>query len=64
MNSNELAIITSLQDQGYAVTVFSPEELGDTNPQDVQNCMCYRGWDEIERLRPFNTEAKGEQWTR
>ena len=39
--------LRQLRKNGCAVTVFLPHELGDANPEDVEERMCVAGWDEI-----------------
>jgi hypothetical protein len=37
-----------LRDAGFAVCAFDPEELGDVDPDRVEQRMCTTGWDFIE----------------
>jgi hypothetical protein len=37
-----------LRDAGFAVCAFDPEELGDVDPDRVEQRMCATGWDFIE----------------
>ena len=39
--------LRQLRENGCAVTVFLPHEIGDANPEDVEERMCIAGWDEI-----------------
>ena len=39
--------LRQLRKNGCAVTVFLPHEIGDANPDDVEERMCIAGWDEI-----------------
>ena len=39
--------LRQLRKNGCAVTVFLPHEIGDANPEDVEERMCIAGWDEI-----------------
>ncbi len=41
--------LRQLRKNGCAVTVFLPHEIGDANPDDVEERMCMAGWDEINR---------------
>ena len=50
MTPEEKAIIESLREQGYAVTIFNPEELAGAPPHKVENRMCDAGWDAIDYL--------------
>lgn len=46
--NEEYFTIQSLRDRGYAICIFSPDELRGANPQDVEGDMCVRGWDSID----------------
>jgi hypothetical protein len=37
-----------LRSSGFAVCAFDPEELGEVNPDEVEQRMCAAGWDFIE----------------
>jgi hypothetical protein len=37
-----------LRASGFAVCAFDPEELGEVDPDKVEQCMCVAGWDFIE----------------
>ena len=37
-----------LRDAGFAVCAFDPEELGDVDPDKIEQRMCATGWDFIE----------------
>ena len=39
--------LRQLRRNGCAVTVFLPHEIGEANPEDVEERMCKAGWDEI-----------------
>jgi hypothetical protein len=39
--------LRQLRKNGCAVTVFLPHEIGDADPDDVEERMCIAGWDEI-----------------
>jgi len=39
--------IDEMRDEGYAVAVFSPEELGTVSPDDVEKWMVENGWEAI-----------------
>lgn len=39
--------LRQLRKNGCAVTVFLPHEVGDADPEDVEERMCVAGWDEI-----------------
>lgn len=44
----QLDFIGRMRDAGYAVMVFSPQELRGADPEWVEECMISRGWDVIE----------------
>jgi hypothetical protein len=44
---NWLDVIDELRSAGYAVCVFSPDELGDADPDRVEDRLCELGWDVI-----------------
>lgn len=50
MNAEQAAVIESLRAEGFAVTVFTPDELGDADPDQVQDKMTERGWQAIDWL--------------
>jgi hypothetical protein len=37
-----------LRDAGFAVCAFDPEELGEVDPDRVEQRMCAAGWDFID----------------
>lgn len=39
--------LRQLRKNGCAVVVFLPHEIGEANPEDVEEKMCIAGWDEI-----------------
>ena len=39
-----------LDDNGFAVAAFTPEELRGANPEDVQDSLISEGWDVIGYL--------------
>ena len=41
--------LEKLRDAGFAIAVFTPEELEDANPEDVEASMVDRGWFTIEQ---------------
>ena len=54
MTDNELLdqsrpTLEALRSAGFAVTVFTPEELEDANPETVEDSMVERGWFTIEQ---------------
>ena len=47
---NATQALKNLREAGYAVTVFSPEELAGVDPSAVEDMMVERGWLTIENL--------------
>lgn len=49
MTEAQFAMIMQLRDQGFAVCVFTPEELetGEASTETVEERMCMAGWDAI-----------------
>jgi hypothetical protein len=47
MNKEQLDVIRQLRSQGYAVCVFTPEEMPDSTPDMVEDAMCEGGWQQI-----------------
>jgi len=45
--------VEELHNAGYAVVVWTPEELGDTRPRNVENLMIERGSYLIEYDRAY-----------
>jgi len=40
-----------LRDEGYAVVIFTPEELQGAPEYDVESALVAEGWDTIELLK-------------
>ncbi len=57
MNENERNAIKSLREKGYAVCVFSPEELRGANVDDVEDGLVTAGWDVIDAYAKFPDPA-------
>ena len=51
MNTEQLNALRQLRDEGYAIVVFTPDELGDACPDDVESRLIELGWDVIDTLR-------------
>ena len=51
MNAEQQKIIDELREQGYAVTIFTPEELGDVSADSVEDDMVSSGWNTINELK-------------
>ena len=41
--------LEALRSAGFAIAVFTPEEIEDANPEDVEVSMVERGWFTIEQ---------------
>jgi len=51
LSPEELAVLRALHARGWAVAVFSPDEVGDTDPEDVENQMVAAGNDWLQEQR-------------
>lgn len=45
LNKEERKVMDGLRDKGFAITVFTPQELNNANPEDVQDYMINKGWE-------------------
>ena len=43
--------VEKMREEGYAITIFTPEELKNVPPQKVENVMVERGFDAIDDLK-------------
>jgi hypothetical protein len=50
VTNEELKVVESLRMRGYAITIFSPEELGEACPGKIEDRMCETAWEIIEWL--------------
>jgi hypothetical protein len=50
MNKSEQAALKSLREKGYAICVFSPDELRGASQDDVEQELVGAGWDIIDSL--------------
>ena len=48
--------VRELRDEGYAVIIWTPEELGDCSPDVLEDLSIERGWEVIEQLKENNDE--------
>jgi hypothetical protein len=48
MTAEQITLIRALREQGYAVTIFTPAEVGCADIQEVEDAMCEAGWHQIE----------------
>ena len=50
MTPEEVTALKTLSHRGYAVVVFTPEELRGANPHHVEDRLIEYGWDTIDWL--------------
>jgi len=60
LNQNEVKFLRELRIRGYAVVVFTPDELAGASQDTVEDLMIQRGWDAIEDLKDPNYEPEEE----
>lgn len=48
MSPEEVEVLKALRSKGYAVVVFSPDELRDADKDDVEQDLVLAGWDIID----------------
>jgi hypothetical protein len=51
MTDEQLTMIRTLRDQGYAIVIFTPDELGNAPSEAVEDAMVSNGWDTIATLK-------------
>lgn len=51
MNAEQRQVVADLRHQGYAVIIWTPEELKGANPRRVEDRSVELGWDVIECLK-------------
>lgn len=52
MTAEQTRAIRELREQGYAITIFNPEELQGADPRRVQDQLVTEGWQVIDILKP------------
>ena len=57
MSELEVAAIKSLREKGYALCIFSPDELRGAPADDVEQELVTAGWDVIDSLAKFPDPA-------
>lgn len=57
MTNEEQAALKSLREKGYAICVFSPDELRGAAQDDVEQELVGAGWDIIDSLAKFPDPA-------
>jgi hypothetical protein len=50
MTDEAVRVIRELRDLGYAVCIFTPEELSGAKPHKVEDGLVSSGWDIIDNL--------------
>ena len=50
MSEEQMRVIRELRHEGYAVTIWTPEELGEADPSRVQDRLSELGHEVIEDL--------------
>jgi hypothetical protein len=50
MTNDDWAVIRKFRDAGYALTIFSPEELRKAPADDFEDRMVELGWEVIDSL--------------
>ena len=48
VNENELAVLKALHARGFAVCVFTPDEMCNVLQEEVEDAMAEAGWREID----------------
>lgn len=48
----DITALQSLHTRGFAVCVFTPEEVGDALQEEIEDSMCAAGWDKIREPVP------------
>ena len=50
MSKEDWAVIRKFREAGYALTIFSPEELRGASTRDFENRMVELGWEVVDSL--------------
>ena len=48
LSEQDIALLRDLRKRGFAVAVFTPSEVGDTDPESIEDTMIEAGWRRIE----------------
>ena len=48
----ELLVLRDMRRKGYALCLFTPQEVGDAVQEDVEDAMCAGGWYAIHNQTP------------
>jgi hypothetical protein len=54
MTENQIKVLRQLRDEGYAVCVFTPDEMFNSSIEDVEDAMCEGGWNQINLDSPID----------
>ncbi len=49
LTENELTMLRSITSRGFAAVIFEPAEIGDCDPQDIEDAMIEAGWRAISK---------------
>ena len=60
LTPEDIAVLRSLREKGCAVCVFLPDEMENSDPEQVEDAMCEGGWRQIE----FDNDFADEQQTK
>lgn len=58
LKQDEIKVLRELRVKGFAVVVFTPDELAGASQDTVEDLMIQRGWDAIEDLKDPNYEPE------
>ena len=61
MNKKQIAVLRELTDEGYAVILWNPEELGDVSPVRLEERSIEFGWQYIESEQGRWNEVRMER---
>ena len=50
MSKEDWAVIRKFREAGYALTIFSPQELRGASTRDFENRMVELGWEVVDSL--------------
>ena len=48
LSEQDLTCLRDLRKRGFAVAVFTPSEIGESDPESVEDSMIEAGWRRIE----------------
>lgn len=60
MKQEWIDVLRAMRSEGYAVTVFTPDEMPNSSSDDVEDMMCQHGWAQIDHdnAQPKEGETK------